>query len=889
MLGKASDEPRANDGDIDNRPKLFALVANPDEFKGIHQSVSQSLQIPKSLAGLAHIIDTLHDVIPLVRKEFGSSDDPTLNLRDWLETIGVPDSQNPFWADRKISGGRQHHKKRGPPVSPEAKPDAYEMPLFGVITHHPIWCALCFRSGDQTSENLTRSDAYRRLQAWYLAAYLGLLRKGQHTNFKSCIDKAGLLLRRIHRPEFATELDRFKDIHSAQSAYEKLESLSEGTSWLELGYGALARLLKEAFRAPQDEKLRTRGKGGGSTAGFAGKNRKERQTGANLIYPGHRLYHILLARESWFSDEDNAHVIFEGFELDPEVAGPLIDSGLDADEFEYTDGLQVDLLDIDDRAINSPTDLPPLGTLFGIANARARAQAMEVQFFRTRMDRIVIADLASIMSVLDELFLVSNSEFQDTRITVRHEAERLRNTVLMCAVMLVTGAGADDVRRMRAYYKASEVPRNFKLGYSPSQLVWLRQYADVPRKPLLLEGQASQIESTPRVVLSDVWGIGAQLGKPSGLSWFEHQKGTYERVFKLRIAPKLNAVGVPARWHRLDSLSDVVPSWFYGMEESNNLRVSILFDRSDLLASTPRFYTVLDRPALNTWYSLVMQRLMEAVKENGFKSSGQLFSGGSSIQLKDSFVGDDRTPKLDTVRDLIVGLRTKKMQCSSGCIHSLVEHHNVYTAYTALGLALVTGFRMVRTPIPDLRLIDAATGFMALQEKDRRDEAHARIVWLPERIRLQVNRYLEYLRCAWLEFPAGMTTVLEVKATKQRDRSRFGHGKFNLSLLNTLFFAEQTDERLVVHEMTGAMLKKHFDSVSPGRWVAENANRHFLRSFLANHGCPETVINAHIGHAHYGEGHWSPASGFDPFRYRSTIAPYLDALLDEVGYAELQA
>jgi hypothetical protein len=876
----------ATDDDVDNRLRLFSLVGNSEVFRDIHETVSPSLQIPISLAGLSQIIDTLNDVLPLVRKELEPVGDSTLVLERWLSQIGSPDSSNEFWADRKISGGRKHHKKRGTDIPLPAEPYAYEAPLFGLITLHPIWCALWFRSGAEDGESAARHDSFRRLQAWYLSAYLRLLSDRRHTKFKSSIDKAGLLLRRLHQPSNAIELDRFIEIHSAKSAYETLVPLSHGTTWLELGYGALARLLEEAFSFRNDAKSSSPRNRGDAQIAIAGV-KKKRQTGANLIYPGHRLYRILLERESWFSDQDNAHVTYDSSEPDSDLSTLLTESGLDSDEFAFDNGLQVDLVDIDDRAITSPKDLPPLGSLFGIANARARAEIMEVQYFRTRLNRIVIADLASIMSVLDGMFALANAELGDKRSTVQQNANRLRETVLLAAAMIVTGACVDDVRHMHSYNKAAEVPRNFKLGYSPAKSVWLRQYSDAPRKPLTLEGQASQIESTPRVVLSDVWGVGAQLGDPLGITWFAHQKSTYERVFKERIAHVLEAAGVPKRWHRLESLCDVLPGWFYGMEEGNHLRVSILFDRPERLASTQRFYSVLDRPALNAWYSNVMQMLMHAVTQNGFKSVGRLFSGGASVPMKDSFVGDDRTPTLDTVRDLVTGLRSKLDTFDKGRMRALIDRHNIYTAYTALGLALVTGFRMVRTPVPDLRLIDAVTGFMSLQEKDRVDGSHARIVWMPERLRRQVHYYLEHLRSTWLGLPSELSTKLEVEATKQRDRSRFGQGKFSISLVNTLFFLEQINERLVAHELTGATLKKQFDNVLPGHWVVENANRHFLRSFLANEGCPETMINAHLGHAHYGEGHWSPASGFDPIRYRSTIAPYLNKILDDVGYAEL--
>lgn len=230
---------------------------------------------------------------------------------------------------------------------------------------------------------------------------------------------------------------------------------------------------------------------------------------------------------------------------------------------------------------------------------------------------------------------------------------------------------------------------------------------------------------------------------------------------------------------------------------------------------------------------------------------------------------------------------------------SVFERHNLVVAYIAIGLSVSMAFRDVRTPITDLSLIDPETGFVAVQEKDRADGAHARAVWIPQLLRDVAEDYLAYLRGLWTRL-LDIPTFLVVKPTKARDKRLFGKAAFKLSLLRTLFFFERQEEGgWQAVEFTGTRLMELLATVHPG-WPIPNAGRHFAgtRSFNwspDSASAPESdslsgfaVINkALLGHWHLGESAWMPNSGFDPYRYREAIQPVIEAIIADIDFQRI--
>ena len=853
----------------DHLPRLLKYLPDDPDTAELLEAARCFLQMPSSFSGLFRIVENLEQLLPMVSEQVPEVEAECARVARWCQLIAeippsAPIRQEDMFAGayvRKDAGGQQV-------VNP---------PLTGLYTDHPVWCVLWFTSG--SAGDVRRADAYRRLQAYYLGAWMRLQKESRWLRVPRRIVEAGRLLRRLHQPEHGNVLDLLlPDAICPELLYQQLVNLHENGD-LAHYCGAFAEMLNEALLLNHPPVFRVRASGARRrhTRGYS-------RDDPNRLYSNHAAYWRFV--EPGAVAEDWDEVAVEEQQPDPLVAGFLDEQGIASSEFDDPDIAWVGISQKD-----SPLErLPPVGALFAVARARARHLAMDAQRFTTRRTRIRLGTLLGVMGVLDRLYHGATRAMAPVRpgAPPSETSRRIHETVRLMAISLVTGTAPENVVGLRLARQPTELPEDFQLAWveTSSWKAWIRPYASPHRKELEPGSAGKTLTPLPRVILSDIWGVAQHLGEPTGQTWFSRPVQEYREAFEVWIAPELQQAGVDACWRRFEVFGDIVPSWFYGQEEGDHLRVAALFGRDDRLAHTHRYYTALDRQKLDHFYVSGMQALWNSLKSNGFRSESGLFRLGKRVIFPHSVVGDDRVPRLACIRELSEVLHTRlgAKPAASG-VADWVKWHNEATAYLALGLAITTGFRAVRTPLPDLTAIDVFTGFLCLQEKDREDGSHARIVWLPELLREQVLRYLRHLGRLWRRLPEGFPIELPVPATKYRDRSQFDAASYHLDLTRTLFFIEQDESgtcRPV--ELTGQALQRQLEAVQPGSWPVPNAGRHLLRTFLTQAECPATLINTHLGHWAYGEEPWGPYSAFDPWRYRETIALYLTRLLKRVDY-----
>ena len=626
--------------------------------------------------------------------------------------------------------------------------------------------------------------------------------------------------------------------------------------------------------------------------GSSGRTRIRRGE-PELIFPDHRHFAFILAQEAWLAEQDLARTVIAAIGPGEELTNVLHESGTSPDEYDYEVTVQVRMSDLDDRAERDPASLPPLRSLYAAANARARAMMMEAQRLTTRLDRITVPDLALVMGALDHVFATS-VPVNPQSASASTLAARVRETCVFLSISLVTGTkpeclrglpdiGMQDFATLRADWAIA-------FGRARNASVWVRPYRRPDRAPLADAHRHHPIATWPHVALRDVWGVGAHMGNAQDRKWFHHSIEYYRTTFQNEIRPVFARAGVPLRWQRFEAMAEIIPSWFLGLEEGDQLRTAVLFDRDDRYASTQHYYAVISRTALDEGYVKEMTGLWGRVQSAGFASNSGLFAlQNCSDPLDASWVGDDRVPKVPALKVVAAALKRQLEQFRPERVSDpgSITYHNALATYVAFMLAVVTGCRAVRTPFPDLGLMDEATGFLCVHEKDTRDGSHARIIWLPPRIRSLIDCYLRHAQIFLVRQSGNLrATTLTVPATKARDRSRFNGDSYQLWLPRTIFFVESSEGGSQYVEWTGMSLRSRIEAVAPGHWFVDNAGRHFLRSFLAHRGCAATVINAHLGHWHHGESPWMPESTFDPYHYRSEIEPHLEALADALERAD---
>jgi hypothetical protein len=876
----------------DHRDDLFALFDDSPDFRALHAYVGPLLKAPRSLSGLRDILIALEEILPHVAPGNPRIDNEIGLVTDWVNLLARSDRGHSLWKCEVIA---TYIERPQPDGTVALKPH-----FQGIHDSHPVWCALFFRSStpERHPEAEERHDTFRRLQAWYLGAFIRIkvqrqidsqtaatkahgkqLREDVET-LTSRLREAGRLLRTIHEPEFVTEIDHFAAITTERGAHAKLAIRHEyATATLRQGYGAFADLLNQGYSLNQGSVFRGRA---AQTGRHSGQGRGPRRE-YDLLREDHHHYAFILSQGAPLATQDWPRAVVDVFGPGESLADELYNGGISPDEYDDEVAARVSLSDLDKRAAENPADLPPLRSLYAAANARARAILVDAQRLTTRLERITVADLALLMGELEAAYAAASAPVEDATAAPVIEAARICETARLLAASLVTGTKPEFLRRLPEVNSFADLPGDWHISFArgDGEDVWLRPYRRPDRSPLKEIHKPEAIETWPHVALRDTWGVGATLGATTQGTWFQHTTEYYRETFTKTFAPALARAGVTERWQRFDAIAEIIPSWFLGHEEGNQLRIAVLFDRDDRYANTQHYYTVLDRARLATSYEDGMNDLWTRVRAAGFTGRGSLFSRQTyPDQIAQSWVGDDRVPKVPALKEIAraLTLQVDQLQETNGA--NSIEYHNALATHTAFMLAVVTGCRAVRTPIPDLGLIDQETGFLPLHEKDTKDRSHARIVWIPPAVRALIRRYLRHVN-AFLTTRSGTlkTMTLTVAATKARDRSRFDSRSYELWLPRTIFFIDTKGRVPRYVEWTGSTLQSHINRVAPGRWYIENAGRHFLRSFLDHRGCAPTVISAHFGHWQYGERPWMQESTFDPYRYRDEIASHLEELV----------
>lgn len=863
--------------DQENQTALFRALDEFPKFEELHRIVAPLLNLPESLAGLWRVLENLPSILDAGRRwdpDYAKYFDV---IDIWVGMVSQIPNDHSFRSLEILSKVNEGKDKAGRfYISP---------PFTGIIDSCPVWAVLWFISGT-LSGNMTsasRTDAFRSLQALLLCIHIHLrnhLAAGLPYNSHR-ISEAGLLLRKIHLPERGKQLDRWIQSNDIPAAYKFFKKQHEsGAKAFRQGYGAFADLLNDVYFLGFDSVFRERELDPSRLR--AGTTRKVRES-SWLIYEDHSLY--------WVAQDNAKHTPREVFKPNlVEFEGPgaeeieaIIEAGALPVEFATPAGLLLqtdDFLDPPEND-NSQRCLPPLTTLYAAARGRCRNEVMRAQEFTTRLNRPHLPLLVRIFRSLQDFLTEPSVENQSAK-----DFELLRETVRLCAVCIATGSTAAEAIHMVEFTTVNKLPDEWKIAYSPIHRVWLRPYPVPVRNPLAETVLANVVNVHPRIALSDVWSVGARLGDAVNGRWFSHRASMYEEVFKNVIRPKLLVNGVHSDWAQLGALAELMPAWFGGAEEGELLRNSAIFGRDAPQSDVQAHYVALDRKRLDIYYVRMMRDLWLRLSDNGYAANGKLFFHVQTAEIDHSLTGNDWAPTSTHIKALVVKLRERIQHKSAP---SLYEHHNLVVAYLGIGLSIASACRDVRTPILDLTLIDQETGFLPMQEKDRSDGSHARLVWIPPIIRAAVDSYLTYLRGLWAVMPLDEPLEIVVPATKMRDRQAFGADEFSLSLQKTLFFFDRSETRWQASEFSGKKLKALVDGILPGHWPIPNAGRHLAATFLFNaEDSFATIIKTLMGHWYLGESAWAPDSAFDPYRYREAVSPVINSMLEEVDFQAIE-
>lgn len=276
-----------------------------------------------------------------------------------------------------------------------------------------------------------------------------------------------------------------------------------------------------------------------------------------------------------------------------------------------------------------------------------------------------------------------------------------------------------------------------------------------------------------------------------------------------------------------------------------------------LSANTPLYYSQYSINYLRRLYCQSVQRVLAAV----YATVGLEAPSASIPAVPEVAVGARNCLRLDTVKanlDALLAVLRKRPRKS---LQQLVHWHNCFSLWTVQMFFMATGCRAIRDPLKQEDEFISPGGHGALGDKGSDDGHMSRLVVLTDLLKRQLKAYKAHCRA--------ITAQLELHAPAPTNG----------------FFLRLTDDGCLCYEEIRPLhikaVMRQIEGFTPH---AVNGFRKFLRTELAERGCPPETLSALMGHWLSGEEPQDIYSSFCPRTYVQGLHSHLLPLMRELGW-----
>lgn len=286
-------------------------------------------------------------------------------------------------------------------------------------------------------------------------------------------------------------------------------------------------------------------------------------------------------------------------------------------------------------------------------------------------------------------------------------------------------------------------------------------------------------------------------------------------------------------------------------------------------AQTPRYYLQLDANHLRNIYTTSIVRVLTQV----YACAGLAYEPADLNPEYPQQGGLGATHCLlpQTIQDNVSAMAAVLRKKVDGRLSDMLAWHNCYTLFTVQMLMLVTGCRAIRNPLMLLDEFDPVLGMGALSDKDGDDRHMSRLIYLPAMLRRQIKNYLEHC--------SAISRQLIGYLPQDEAGNPWSRGFFLWTSPSGLNRAEISPSK--IYEQMALL---------PGYTTHRtNAYRKFIRTTLAERGCPSESLAAYMGHWLRGEEPQDVYSSFCPAAYANVLDEWISPLLRELGWSALSS
>lgn len=472
--------------------------------------------------------------------------------------------------------------------------------------------------------------------------------------------------------------------------------------------------------------------------------------------------------------------------------------------------------------------------------------------------------------------------FQKDTKTEEKEAEdktgSLREALLVLLVMLVTG---EKLRNVVSGFRFQNPDKHSV--FSPNKIYYVRgsnsnvglwriypQLAKQNRQHLLKPDQRNLCgKKEDFIELPDILNFGgyirkvfteSQLNNLYRTKVFKRSFKTYEKIISQFIERNCQ----PGNRINIERVRSVLFNIVVTQITGDTADGTLITGKYHFLSKTKLHYTTLEISQLQELYTRALKLMTDQVHLQGYDKPS--FQYREYTPREGVFIGSAYNPRIESVIEgvfeLVKNLSSRAKPTSN---EAIIEYHNIYTLYVVLFIGFSTGYRAIKDPFPEAPNIDEETGLCVISDKDGADFYNSRLVWLPEILIEQLDKYREHRRV--------------IRSYLLNNNENLEH----LSGLPELFFLDENFKIEIVRPLTlTPKLKPILD-------LPVNTNRRFLRSYLKTNGCPTEIIDAFMGHWSRGEEPWGEYSTISYLLIIQELKKYIPPLLNTLGFKVIRS
>lgn len=278
-------------------------------------------------------------------------------------------------------------------------------------------------------------------------------------------------------------------------------------------------------------------------------------------------------------------------------------------------------------------------------------------------------------------------------------------------------------------------------------------------------------------------------------------------------------------------------------------------------AQTPRYYLQFDANHLRRIYAESLGRVLRQV----YACAGLVYEPVEVGIVQRGAVGASHCLLPETVVMNVKALAGVLRRKPAGRLSDMLTWHNHYTLWVVQMFMLSTGCRAIRNPLRYTDEFDLILGMGAMSDKDSDDRHMSRLICMPSMLRRQLDQYFQHC--------LALTRYL-IGYLPHDEEGRWSRG----------FFLSSSESGIRRLEIRPATIHQHMEQVSGYIPHRINAYRKFIRTELAERGCPAEVLAAYMGHWLRGEEPQDAYSSFCPLTYTEVVGEWITRLLKDLGW-----